>query len=168
MCGGAPGRRRVWPRDHPASPRPTSVDHQPERGERKLNAQAARDFHTAPGKSLYPHLPGPLPADAATLADALTPRELAAEPAYPRILAGSVIGLVTSQCLSREQRTAIVRVLATIPEITYFGKTTDLAGRRGLGFSVTADGSTSRLVIDTGSGDILAAQERVIGTVAHL
>ncbi|MEU8284127.1 hypothetical protein AB0C01_07290 [Micromonospora sp. NPDC048905] len=162
---------RRWRRDADGSgqevtrrlPDLPGVDHQPERDERKLFAKAPETLTRHRVNTLHPHLPGPLPADAETLTGALAPRELAAEPAYPRMLTGGVVGLATSQYLNREQRAASLRVLATVPQIKYLGKTTDLAGRPGLGFSVTADGSTSQLVIDPNSGEILAAQERVTG-----
>ncbi|MEU7753731.1 hypothetical protein [Micromonospora sp. NPDC049171] len=162
---------RRWRRDADGSgqeitrrlPDLSGVDHQPERDERKLFAETPETLTRYRVDTLHPHLPEPLPTDAATLASALAPRELAAEPAYPRILIGGLVGLATSQYLNREQRAASLRVLATIPETKYLGKTVDLAGRPGLGFSVTADSSTSQLVIDPNSGEILAAQERVTG-----
>ncbi|MEU4472449.1 hypothetical protein [Micromonospora sp. NPDC023888] len=162
---------RRWRRDADGSgkeitrrlPDLSDVDHQPKRDERQLFAEAPETLTRYRVNTLHPHLPGPLPTDTETLAGALAPRELAAEPAYPRILTGGVVGLATSQYLNREQRAASLRVLATVPQIKYLGKTTDLAGRPGLGFSVTADSSTSQLVIDPNSGEILAAQERVTG-----
>ncbi|MEV4824545.1 hypothetical protein [Micromonospora sp. NPDC049274] len=139
------------------------VDHQPDRAERKLLAQVPAAAKRYLVNSLHPYLPDPLPTDATALADALAPRKLATEPAYPRMLTGGVVALSSSQYLNREQRAATLRVLAAVPHINYLGQITDLAGRPGLGFAVSADGSTSQLVIDPRSGDILAAQERLTG-----
>ncbi|MFY1595917.1 hypothetical protein [Micromonospora sp. WMMD737] len=106
---------------------------------------------------------GTATADPGELAKQLAPPELINEPAYPRLLAGGVVGLATSQYLDQQQRATILRVLATVPGITYRGATSDLAGRSGLLFCVVAAGSTSTLVIDPATGELLAAQERLDG-----
>ncbi|SCG38498.1 hypothetical protein [Micromonospora coxensis] len=116
---------------------------------------------TEPGTSTPTYPPPPL--DPAALAGLLAPRELAAEPAYPRLLAGGVVGLATSQYLNREQRAACMRVLADVPGIAYAGASTDIAGRPGLAFTVAADMSTSTLVVDARTGEQIAAPERVTG-----
>lgn len=59
-------------------------------------------------------------------------------------------------------------VLATTPGITYHGTTTDLAGRIGLTFQVKAEGSTSTLLIDPATGELLPTRETVAGTRADL
>ncbi|MFI7307504.1 hypothetical protein ACIBM8_30285 [Micromonospora aurantiaca] len=91
------------------------------------------------------------------LAGAVAPRELAADLAYPRLLISGVVALVSSRYLNQAQRATSLRVLADIPVITYRGQST------GLTFAVTADGSTSQLLVDPQSGEVLAAHERLTG-----
>ncbi|QOC94959.1 hypothetical protein D0Q02_19515 [Micromonospora craniellae] len=141
------------------------VDHQPRPDERPLFDHATPTTHRHPPGSLHPYLPEPVPADPTQLAKLLAPAELASEPAYPRLLAGGVIGLATSQHLNRPQRATALRVLARITGITYRGTTTDIAGRTGLAFHVTADGSTTVLIIDPTTGELLAAHERINGSI---
>ncbi|MEU8327564.1 hypothetical protein [Micromonospora sp. NPDC048839] len=140
------------------------LDHQPARDDRTLLTQASETTTQHPPGSLHPYLTEPLPADASALAGALAPLQLAAEPAYPRMLTNGVAALASNQYLNRDQRAKSLRVLATVPGITYRGQTTDLAGRVGLTFTVSADGSTSQLLVDPGSGEILAAHERLTGS----
>ncbi|MEU4533169.1 hypothetical protein AB0F49_33515 [Micromonospora ureilytica] len=140
------------------------LDHQPARDDRTLLTQASETTTQHLPGSLHPYLTEPLPADAGALAGALAPTQLAAEPAYPRMLTNGVAALASNQYLNRDQRATSLRVLATVPGITYRGQTTDLAGRVGLTFSVSADGSTSQLLVDPGSGEILAAHERLTGS----
>ncbi|WP_334609869.1 hypothetical protein [Micromonospora sp. CPCC 205546] len=139
------------------------VDHRPDPDERELFAHAPQKTTQYGQGALRHYLPEPPPTDPTTLAHALAPPILANEPAYPLLLASGVVGLATSQYLNQEQRTATLRVLASIPTITYQGETTDIAGRTGLAFAVTADGSTWQLIIDGRTGELLAAHERVTG-----
>ncbi|MGW0504050.1 hypothetical protein [Micromonospora sp. NPDC003241] len=145
------------------APALAGVEHRPRPGERALFDHAAPTTRRHRAGDLHPYLSEPVPADSARLARLLVPAELVGEPAYPRLLAGGVIGLATSQHLDRSQRATALRVLARIPGITYGGPTTDLAGRAGLAFRVTAEGSTTVLVIDPSTGELLAAHERVSG-----
>ncbi|GGM66768.1 hypothetical protein GCM10011608_60110 [Micromonospora sonchi] len=138
------------------------VKHQPTSGEQSL-------FHQAPPTStqhlagdLHPYLSGAIPTDPITLAARLAPPELAGEPAYPRLLAGGVVSLAASQYLDQQQRAAALRVLARIPGIEYLGDSVDVAGRAGLGFRVAADGSTTTLIIDPSTGELLAAHEELV------
>ncbi|WP_433528385.1 hypothetical protein ACQPYA_18730 [Micromonospora sp. CA-263727] len=140
-----------------------NVDHQPTPTERHLFTQAPPTT-TRYRDDLHPYLPEALPTNPAALAELLAPPELATEPAYPRILTRGVIGLAASQYLDQQQRATTLHVLAAVPGITYHETTTDLAGRAGLGFRVVADTSTTTLIIDPGTGELLAAQERVTGT----
>nr|WP_243706501.1 hypothetical protein [Micromonospora sp. KC721] len=140
-----------------------AVDHQPKPAERALFARAQKTIIRHLAGDLHPYLPEPPPVDPAALAGLLAPPELSDEPAYPRLLVGGVVGLATSQYLHHEQRAACLRVLAIIPTIAYQGETKDIAGRPGLAFAVTADGSTSTIVIDARTGELLAAHERVTG-----
>ncbi|MET7949083.1 hypothetical protein [Micromonospora sp. NPDC005324] len=117
---------------------------------------------------LKPYLTEPLPADATALASALAPRELAGRPAYPRMLVHGVTGLAIHQYLNQDQRRATLRVLAAVPNIAYQGEQTDLAGRTGLGFTVTAAGSTTQLIINPGTGELLSAREQVSGARSGL
>ncbi|MFJ8691210.1 hypothetical protein [Micromonospora wenchangensis] len=139
------------------------VDHRPRPAERIQLAQAPASTRLYLPDGLHPYLPEPLPTDAGALAGALAPRELGAEPAYPRMLVDGVVALANSQYLNRQQRATSLRVLATVPGIAYLGPTTDLAGRSGLAFAVTADGSASQLLVDPRTGEILAAHERLTG-----
>ncbi|WP_278188192.1 hypothetical protein [Micromonospora sp. R77] len=137
------------------------LNHQPERREPAQFTQAPETTTQHLSGDLHPYLPEPLPNDAHTLADMLAPRELANEPAYPRLLANGVVALVSTQYLNQAQRATSLRVLAAIPGITYRGQSTDILGRTGLTFTITADGSTSQLLINPHSGEILAAHERL-------
>ncbi|MEU6072521.1 hypothetical protein [Micromonospora sp. NPDC047074] len=160
---------RHWRRDTDGSGRETTrrlpdlpgLDHQPEGEEQALFARAPETTTEHLPGGLHPYLPEPLLRDANTLAGALAPPELAADPAYPRLLVNGVVAHATSQYLNRSQRATSLRILATIPGITYRGQSTDIVGRTGLAFTITADGSTSQLLVDPGSGEILAAHERL-------
>ncbi|MDG4756177.1 MULTISPECIES: hypothetical protein [Micromonospora] len=137
------------------------VDHEPTPEERHDLSRAAQQSLQYRVGQLHPYLPGGVPADPGELTKLLAPPQLADEPAYPRMLASGFVGLATSHHLDPQQRATTLRVLATVPHITYRGTTTDLAGRPGLSFQVVADGSTSTLVIDPASGELLAAKERI-------
>jgi hypothetical protein len=136
------------------------VDHQPTPTDRNLFTEASPTTTRYQG-DLHPYLPTPLPTDPTTLAGLLAPPELATEPAYPRLLSWGIIGLATSQYLNQNERASALHVLATVPGIEYRGSTTDLAGRAGLAFRVLADRSTTTLIIDPATGELLAAQERI-------
>ena len=140
-----------------------SVNHQPTPEEHHdLSRAPQQSLQYRPGQ-LHPYLPGGVPADPSELATLLAPPDLVDEPAYPRILAGGVVGLATSHHLDPQQRATTLRVLATVPDISYRGTTTDIAGRPGLAFQVTADGSTSTLLIHAATGELLAAKEWIDG-----
>ncbi|MER7416020.1 hypothetical protein ABT346_04410 [Micromonospora peucetia] len=139
------------------------VDHHPQPDERELFAHAPQKTTRYGRGTLRHYLPEPPPTEPTELAHALAPPILANEPAYPLLLASGVVGLATSQYLNQEQRAATLRVLAGIPTIAYLGDSTDIAGRTGSGFAVTADGSTWQLIIDRRTGELLAAHERVTG-----
>ncbi|MEU9505377.1 hypothetical protein AB0D32_03720 [Micromonospora sp. NPDC048170] len=139
------------------------VDHQPTPEERHQFSRAAQTSTRYRAGQLHPYLAGAVPVDPGELANLLAPPELVDEPAYPRLLAGGVVGLAASQYLDQRQRATALRALATVPGITFRGATSDLAGRPGLVFRVVADGSTSTLVIDPATGELLAAQEWLDG-----
>ncbi|CCH17771.1 hypothetical protein [Micromonospora lupini] len=144
-------------------PNVRGLTHRPNAKERDLFAVATvHARRCAPGE-LRPYLPDPLPTEPSALTNALAPRELADEPAYPRMVVHGIVGLTTGQYLNQEQRAATLRVLANVPHIAYQGFATDIAGRVGLGFMVTADGSTLELVIHPRTGEVLAAHEQVAG-----
>ncbi|MBQ1047816.1 hypothetical protein KBX50_04840 [Micromonospora sp. C51] len=136
------------------------VDHQPTPEERNLFIGASPTT-TRYQDDLHPYLPSPLPTDPAALAGLLAPPELAAEPAYPRLLVWGVIGLATGQYLNQNERATALHVLAAVPGIEYRGQTSDLAGRAGLAFRVIAEASTTTAIIDPATGELLAAQERL-------
>ncbi|MFG1723130.1 hypothetical protein ACGFII_31375 [Micromonospora chalcea] len=144
------------------------LDHQPARDEPALFGQVPETTREQLPGGLHPYLPEALLHDADVLAGAVAPRELAADPAYPRLLVSGVVALASSQYLNQAQRATSLRVLAAIPGITYRGQSTDLVDRTGLTFTVTADGSTSQLLVDPGSGEVLAAHERLTGGRAGL
>lgn len=133
--------------------------------------QAERDRFASARKVTTPYLAGdlkaylsePLTTDATALASAFAPPELAGEAAYPRILVHGVTGLAIHQYLDQDQRRATLRVLAAVPNIAYQGERADLAGRPGLAFTVTADGSTTQLIISPDTGELLSAHEQVSG-----
>ncbi|MEV1319395.1 hypothetical protein AB0J14_25320 [Micromonospora arborensis] len=137
--------------------------HRPTQAERDDFATARRTTTPYLAGDLKAYLTEPLPTDATALASALAPRELAGRPAYPRILVHGVTGLATHQYLNQDQRRTTLRVLAAVPNIAYQGEQTDLAGRTGLGFTLTADGSTTQLIIKPDTGELLSAQEQVAG-----
>ncbi|MFY1658830.1 hypothetical protein [Micromonospora sp. WMMD1274] len=139
------------------------VNHHPTAEERQELSRAAPQSVHHGINQLHPYLPEDIPAEPRELARLLAPPALVDEPAYPRILTSGVVGLATSQHLDSRQRATTLRVLAAVPDITYRGTTTDLAGRTGLAFQVTADGSTSTLVIDPATGELLAAKEWIDG-----
>ncbi|MGV9764768.1 hypothetical protein [Micromonospora tulbaghiae] len=167
---------RQWRRDTDGSgleitrrlPDRPGLDHQPARDEPALFAQAPETTTEYLPGGLHPYLPQGLMNDADVLAGAVAPRELAADPAYPRLLVSGVVALASSQYLNQAKRATSLRVLADIPGITYRGQSTDLVGRTGLTFTVTADGSTTQLLVDPGSGEVLAAHERLTGRRAGL
>ncbi|MGY4912559.1 hypothetical protein [Micromonospora aurantiaca (nom. illeg.)] len=160
---------RQWRRDTDGSgqekirrlPDLPGLHHQPERREPVLFTQAPETTTQRLSGSLHPYLRQPLPDDAHALVDMLAPRELANDPAYPRLLANGVVALASTQYLNRTQRATSLRVLAAIPGITYRGQSTDIIGRTGLTFTITADGSTCQLLVNPHSGEILAAHERL-------
>ncbi|WP_435204090.1 hypothetical protein [Micromonospora sp. bgisy143] len=162
---------RQWRRDTDGSgqekvrrlPDLPGLNHQPERHEPALFTQAPEATAKHLSGGLHPYLSEPLPSNAHTLADMLAPRELANEPAYPRLLANGVVALASTQYLNQAQRATSLRVLAAIPGITYRGPSADIVGRTGLTFTITADGSTSQLLVNPHSGEILAAHERLSG-----
>ncbi|MEU8408008.1 hypothetical protein AB0C19_17620 [Micromonospora sp. NPDC048842] len=142
--------------------------HRPTSDERRQFAAAGTKSTRYVSGDLEPYLPEPLTTDIAELAGALAPRELAGEPAYPRMLVHGVIGVATSQYLNRAQRAATLRVLADVPTIAYQGERTDLTGRTGLGFTVTADNSQTQLIVHPRTGEILSAHEQVHGAKSGL
>ncbi|MFF0467553.1 hypothetical protein ACFYPX_09040 [Micromonospora zamorensis] len=141
----------------------SGVNHRPRPEERHLLARSRKTVTRHARGGLHPHLPEPLPTDPATLTGLLASRELAAEPGYPRMLVHGVVGLAVSQYLSRDQRAACLRALADVRGITYEGGARDVAGRAGLAFKVAAGGSTSTLIVDARTGELLAAEEQVAG-----
>ncbi|MFE9187925.1 hypothetical protein ACFYMB_31865 [Micromonospora haikouensis] len=138
-----------------------SVHHTPQPRERRLFAQADTVLTRYPPGELAPYIAEPIPTDPTALAAALAPPTPDTPPADPRTLINGVIGMARSQHINRDQRAAVLRVLAGIPGITYRGQVTDVAGRPGLGFRLTTDGNTLDLVVDTTTGAILAAQDTV-------
>ncbi|MBO4210395.1 hypothetical protein GSF22_31035 [Micromonospora echinofusca] len=102
-----------------------------------------------------------MPTDPRLLADTLAPRQLSGEPEYARLLIDAVVGLATSQYLNQEQRAATLGVLARVPGLAYLGQTTDLAGRDGLVFAASVNGTHSQIVLDPHTGEVLSAQERI-------
>jgi hypothetical protein len=147
-----------------ALPDVPGLTHAPTSAEHKRLAAAPVARAMQPAGSPGPHLPQPLPTDPDALADFLAPRELRGKAEYPRVLTAGVIGLAIDQFLTRDQRAVTLCVLARISELDYAGITSDIAGRAGLTFTVTVD-TTTTLIIDPRTGELLAAHER--STTGH-
>ncbi|WP_341716544.1 hypothetical protein QQG74_21430 [Micromonospora sp. FIMYZ51] len=139
------------------------LHHQPTPAEHTQLTQARPTTTRHPAGTLRPYLPEPLPTDPNTLTALLAPPELAGEAAYPRLVATGIAALATNQYLHHQDRATTLRVLATIPGITYRGDSTDPAGRTGHTFQVTADDSTTTLLINPTTGELLAAHEHLTG-----
>jgi hypothetical protein len=162
---------RSWRRDADGSGREITrrapdlrgVNHQPHPRDRQELSRAPQKPVQHRAGQLHPYLPENIPADPRELTKLLAPPPLADEPAYPRMLTHGFVGLATSQHLDPRQRSTTLRVLAAIPTITYQGTTTDLAGRPGMSFQVVVDESTSTLLIDATTGELLAAKEWING-----
>lgn len=150
------GRRStILTRSLPAIP---DLAHTPTRTEQRQLAAAPEMGTPKLPEHTGRRLPSPLPTDPTVLADALAPPILKGKAEYPRVLTAQVAGLAASRYLTRAERATALRVLALIPGITYEGATTDITGRPGLTVTVTAD-TTTRLVIDPHTGELLAAHE---------
>jgi hypothetical protein len=83
----------------------------------------------------------------------------------------AITDLLREQVLSAPERAAVLRVLATVPGLTYQGTTTDRAGRTGKAFALdnSLGGLPSRqtLIIDPATGRILD-DERVLTKTAGM
>jgi hypothetical protein len=84
----------------------------------------------------------------------------------------TITRLLQEQVLGPPQRAAVLRLLAEEPSITYVGTTTDRSARPGLAFAVTSSvhGLPARhvLVVDPGTGRILAHEESLLDRVGRL
>ncbi|MFD0584843.1 hypothetical protein [Dactylosporangium darangshiense] len=115
-----------------------------------------------PPGALDLHLPEPLPTDAAQLEMAL----LGDNPAGmdSGYLLARILDLVRVRYLDRAERAAVLRVLADLPGLEYDGPGQDVAGRQGLTFGLTGEGSRILLTIHKQTGEILAWQrESMVG-----
>lgn len=102
----------------------------------------------------------PVPTDPAQLADTLlqhNPTILAA--AGPGFLVNRVADLFTGQYLDRAHRAAALLVLAQTPGLTFTGQLSDLAGRRGMAFTLTVPDSTLTCIFNPTTGQLLAFTE---------
>lgn len=77
----------------------------------------------------------------------------------------NLIGLHREEYLDREVRAAVLRIVGTLPGITYGGQAVDRAGRPGIAISVDADGAQFTLIFDQNNGFLLASQRTVPGVV---
>jgi hypothetical protein len=117
---------------------------------------------------LQPNTPrefsGPAPADRAALARYLTQGHPPENGPGETIVA--ITDLVRDRVLGSAQRAALLRVLASVPGLTYTGQTSDRAGRKGEAFTLrNAHGGLlhdDTLVVDPASGRLLDAEELLL------
>jgi hypothetical protein len=103
---------------------------------------------------------GPAPADRDALAHYLTQGHPPKNGPGETIVA--ITDLVRDRVLGPAQRAALLRVLATVPGLTYAGETTDRAGRKGEAFTLRNKHggllNDSTLVVDPASGRLLDSE----------
>jgi len=128
---------------------------------------ARRDFMTAPRDTVTfgrGGLPGAFPGYPSTEPARLAAQLYTNHPAAngPRAALDAVADLASWHHLNRATRAAVLRFLATVDTITYDGPAVDWAGRSGLAFSVTDDTERDTLLVDPGTGDVLAYHQVII------
>lgn len=109
-----------------------------------------------PGR-LPPAVQEPISTDTTGLEEQLytiSPRENG-----PSSIIVGIVSLNDYHYLGREQRAAILRVLATIPAITYEPNAMDIADHKGILVSLDLGQSTKRLTFNQQTGELLAYQE---------
>ncbi|GAA2638814.1 hypothetical protein GCM10010399_85210 [Dactylosporangium fulvum] len=103
---------------------------------------------------------GPAPADRDALARYLTQGHPPENGPGETVVA--IADLVCDRVLGPAQRAALLRVLATVPGLTYAGETTDRAGRKGAAFTLrNRHGgllNDHTLVVDPASGRLLDSE----------
>jgi hypothetical protein len=101
-------------------------------------------------------VPEPVPHDPQALADALNSRNVDCR---PHLLLDQYLQLAASSYLDRQARAATLRLLATIPDLTYIDIARDLAGRTGWAFTLNRPDrhTTDTIVIDPTTGLLLTA-----------
>ncbi|MFF7632540.1 CU044_5270 family protein [Kitasatospora sp. NPDC008050] len=84
----------------------------------------------------------------------------------------AVTDLIRERVLSAPERAALLRVLATVPGLTYEGTTVDRAGRTGKAFSLDNDlgGLPNRhtVIVDPGNGRIIDDEKVLTETAGRL
>ncbi|MEV7230946.1 hypothetical protein AB0M79_28595 [Polymorphospora sp. NPDC051019] len=79
----------------------------------------------------------------------------------PTRLLTAVGDLARDHYLDHPQRAAVLHILADIPGIEYQPAATDIAGRTGIRVQVSDSHGTTALIINPGTGELLALTETV-------
>lgn len=83
----------------------------------------------------------------------------------PIVFFDAVTGLYRETYLDLPARTALLRLVAVQPGITFLGEVTDRAGRKAIGVAVTEGGVRFCLLFDRKTGFLLASERGVPGYV---
>ncbi|MFC7762697.1 hypothetical protein ACFQY4_35105 [Catellatospora bangladeshensis] len=83
----------------------------------------------------------------------------------PIVFFDAVTGLYRETYLDLPARTALLRLVAVQPGITFLGEVTDRAGRKAIGVAVTEGGIRFCLLFDRKTGFLLASERGVPGYV---
>jgi hypothetical protein len=115
------------------------------------------DYPQADGSLLDGVITEPVPHDARTLADALYAQQRTR--CRPHLLFDRYLRLAGGFYLDHQARAATLRLLATIPGLTYDGIARDLAGRTGWAFTLTRTDqhTTDTIVLNPTTGALQAA-----------
>jgi hypothetical protein len=138
-------RLSSWPQGHPG----------PDGSDRA-------DFTTTrPQTYGYPAYPGQLlltPETVSTDPDQLTTQLIAlhGETPTPDNLLFEILDIQYDTYLGRDQRAAVLRLIAVLPGVVDEGGSTDIAGRRGITFRFTDTGATTWLTVNPITGELLS------------
>lgn len=143
---------------------------------RSNDEAAAWDRLGRPGEGGQPETEPLRAGEGRTFGDPPAPTEPAALASYltqghpvengPGETMVAITDLVREQVLGPAQRAALLRVLATVPGLTYAGETTDRAGRTGQAFSLrNSHGGLAKvdtLIVDPASGRLLDSEQLLL------
>ncbi|BEL12921.1 hypothetical protein Q0Z83_111120 [Actinoplanes sichuanensis] len=134
--------------------------HFPDRAERQRLATAPAqivDYPLANGARLDAVITEPVPHDPRAMADALSTQH--GTVCRRHVLFDRYLQLADGFYLDQPARAATLRLLATIPDLTFDGIARDLLGRTGWAFVLTRPGqhTTDTIVIDPATGVPLTA-----------
>jgi len=86
-------------------------------------------------------------------------------PCQPRpttlVALDTVVGLHQDDYLNRDQRAALLRVIAVLPGLTYGGPATDRAGRPGIAVWAEEGGVRITLIVNRTTGELLASERSI-------